>query len=90
MNNKVAHGSVVDRPLGRAFPGRIGCRIVGEDPNNVEAIEIAEGMALECFEFATKNEMQQLFAGSTSLGRHAKALSRRRVEIIMGRCLTRG
>lgn len=60
MDHKVAHQRVVDRFLRRRLPRRVSFGIIRVDTDDIEMFEIAEGDALKRFEFAAKNEVQQL------------------------------
>src|SRR3954468_16377561 len=61
MHDEVAEMGIVDGLLRLRLPGRMGCRVIREDPNHVELVQILELHIVERLELAAENKMQQLF-----------------------------
>ena len=64
MDDEVAHLGVVHRHLRLRLPGRMRGRIVREHADDVDLVEILEGVVLEIDQFAADDEMEQLRLGT--------------------------
>jgi hypothetical protein len=61
MNDEVTHQGVVDRLLRFSLPRRLGARVIREDADKLDFIEIAKLVRAHLGEFATDDEVQKLF-----------------------------
>lgn len=61
VHDEVAHVRIVNGSLGGALPGSLCRRVVGENPNNVNLVEILKPEPFQVFQFSAKYQMQQLF-----------------------------
>lgn len=63
MDNVVAGLGAVYRALSGAAPGFVGLGVIGINAHDVQFVEIIEfDLAGEIFQFAAKDEVQQLFS----------------------------
>src|SRR6266702_6525674 len=64
MNDEIAHLRVVDRALRLGAPGDVGSRIVRVEADDLDVIEVLEGVVLEIEQLTTDDEMEQLLRGT--------------------------
>jgi hypothetical protein len=60
MNDEKAHVRIVHGLLRLCLPGRVGGRVIGVDPDDLDLIEILESVVLEIGQLAADDEMEQL------------------------------
>ena len=60
MNNDMPHMRVVYGLLRLGFPRFMGTRVVGENPDNIKLICVAEFNTIEARQLAAKNDMETL------------------------------
>src|SRR4051812_34420833 len=64
VHDEIAHVGVVDRLLRLGFPGDIRGCVVGKHADNLDLVEILEGVLREVDQFTTDDEMKQLLRGA--------------------------
>src|SRR5690606_39569523 len=64
VHDEITHMRVVDSGLRLCSPGYLRCLIIGVNTDNIEVIEVAEIDARHRRQFATENEVKQLFVTS--------------------------
>ena len=64
VDDEVAHLRVVDRALRLGPPGGVSGRIVRIEPDDLDVVEILEGVVLEIDELAADDEVKQLLRGT--------------------------
>ena len=64
MDDEVAHLRVVDRALRLGAPGDVSGRIVRIEADDLDVVEVLEGVVLEIEQFASDDEMEQLLRGT--------------------------
>ena len=72
MDDKVAHLGVIDGRLRLGLPGGVGGRVVRVDADNLDLVEILEGVVLEIVQLAANDEMKQLPRGAIRHGSFSK------------------
>ena len=63
VNDEVAHLGVVHGLLRFRLPGRIGGRVVRVDSDDLDFVQILEGVVLEIGQLAADHEVKQLRLG---------------------------
>src|SRR6476660_10273203 len=95
MHDEITHMGIVDAPLRRVAPRRVGLRIVRIDADDIERLEIGELDFFERRELAAEYEMQELPRACLCpvLCRHDSVsdcsltpLSRKRLRGLRGSC----
>ena len=64
MDDEIAHLRIVDRALGLGPPGRVRGGIVRIEADDLDVVEILEGVVLEVDKLAADDEMKQLLRGT--------------------------
>src|SRR3954464_1193631 len=64
MDDEIAHLRVVDRALRLGAPGGVRGRIVRIEADDLDLIEVLEGVVLEIEQFAADDEMQKWWRGT--------------------------
>src|SRR6202521_3473351 len=74
MHDEIAHMSVVDGPVGGVLPGVIGLRVIGEDADHMQRLEVAELHSVERGELTPEHEVEQLLSAPpcTAFGSHLR------------------
>ena len=60
MHDEIAHMRIVHGLLGLRLPGRQRARIIGEDSDDIEIVEVTELQVRERRQLAAKDEMKKL------------------------------
>ena len=64
VDDEIAHLGVVDGHLRLGLPGGVGGGVVRVETDDLDVVEILEGVVLEIDEFAADHEMEQLLRGT--------------------------
>src|SRR5690242_17130527 len=64
MHDEEAHLGVIDGRLRLRPPRRIGGRVIGVEADDLDLVEILEGVVLEIGQLAADDEMKQLLRGT--------------------------
>lgn len=61
MRHEIADMGIINRRESLGLPCLLGRGVIGKEPDDVDAVEIAELGALDVDEFASEDEMKKLF-----------------------------
>src|SRR3954447_25216702 len=64
MDDEIAHLRIVDRALRLRPPGGVGGRIVRIEADDLDIVQVLEGVVLEIEQLTTNHEMKQLLRGT--------------------------
>ena len=64
MDDEIAHLRIVDRALRLGTPGDVGGGIVRIEADDLDIVEVLEGVVLEIEQLTANDEMKQLLRGT--------------------------
>jgi hypothetical protein len=64
VDDEIAHLRVVDGHLRLGLPGGMGARIVRKQADDLDVVEVLEGILLEIDQLAADDEVEQLLRGT--------------------------